>query len=130
MSFARISRTLEAVPDALSIASCTIPIGTEIKNVQLLNGLYFFEALYSGGWKKFRTSEDLPAFTDKGRARREARMHDALVHGRPRLAPVTRNFGVKCSSEQRDWLEEKARETGKKISDIVRAALISSGMPE
>lgn len=129
MSFARINRPLEAVHDESS-AVISIRIGIEIKNVQLIDGAYFFEALHAGGWRKFRTSEDLPAFTDKGRARREARMHDALVHGRPRLAPVTRNFGVKCSSEQRDWLEAKARETGKKISDIVRAALISSGMPE
>lgn len=104
-----------------------LEVDTEIKNVKCVDGGYRFDALIAGAWVSVLTTEDLPAFTDKGRAQRGA----TLKPGRPQEGsePMAGLLAVRVSIEQRDYVRAKASIDGIEVSEYLRGLLIADGMP-
>lgn len=101
-------------------------------------GVYTFRARANSKspWVECTTDEDLPAYTDRGRAQRR---HFPFGHigtmsrGRPRITTdgALSQIGVRLSDTQEDWLKKACRREGYgTISEYIRATLVSIGMPE
>lgn len=117
----------------LAVVSHNLPVGTEIKNVEVFNEGYSFDARVGGGWVRCQTNEDLPAFTDKGSAHREEYAKSlSLRVGRPMRgeSPMSERLVCKVSPVQQKWVLQTAAAHDTSVSEFVRKALISSGMPE
>lgn len=110
-----------------------LPIGTQVKNIELRDGHYTFDGLLPthGGWERYATTEDLPAFTDRGRAHRERSVAATLKPGRPPGGGTTqeRAIAFRPTTEQREWLQARAKKKRTTMSKLVRDALIALGMP-
>lgn len=109
--------------------------GDEIKNVTIVGERYRFEARRKGAtrvhfdWTVLYTAFDLPAFTDKGRAAREA--DRGVVRGRPKSKkPRVKFVTVRLSDEEYEWLKERA---GKRtdingIGTVARNLMVDGGL--
>lgn len=136
--YARLVEPL-TVSVASTGAKMALGIDTEIKRVRLVDGVYHFDARYHmhtlaqvvEGWIEVSTEEDLPAFTDKGRAHRERDVQPTLKPGRPvgGGAPTERAIAFRPTTAQREWLMKRAKKSKTTLSGLVRDALHSLGMP-
>lgn len=109
-----------------------LDVGTEVKCVELVDGGYRCHARVGPNtWIAFETSEDLPAFTDKGRAHRERQVAATLRKGRPPGggSHQERAIAFRPTTEQRAWLQASAEKKRTTMSKLVREALIKLGMP-
>lgn len=133
------ARTIKPL-DAHTVATgerVTLGLDTPIKRVQLIDGVYHFEAhtLIGNGrdkvWLVLNTEEDLPAFTDKGAAHRAKPQHATLRKGRPLAGTenTVRPIAFRPTPAQREWIETMARRGDKSVSEWLRARLVDLGMP-
>lgn len=130
--YARLVSPLKVYGRA-QLAPVELPIGTAIKGVLVFDEGYTFAARIGRLWVMCQTAEDLPAFTDKGREHREAhRANSTLRRGRPRVSSTaaTKRLVCKVTDEQHDYVERCAAQLDITVSEHVRRALISDGMPE
>lgn len=117
-----------------------VPAGTPVKDIRLgADGSYTFLAYLprdrlqeAKRWRQCRTDNDLPAFTDKGTAHREAHSRSVGARGRPRKSGKASSARVVLllTDEQRDYLASivSAPDT---VQDLVRQTLIAHiGMPK
>ncbi len=142
--FARIVEQLEAWTVATN-ERVVVSVDTEIKKVRVVDGGFQFEARmifqtpalreagHSGvsGWLVLGTPEDLPAFTDKGRAHRARQKHATLAPGRPLEGdePTVKPVAFRPTAAQRAWVEHQAARKELTVSEYVREALHAKGMP-
>lgn len=118
----------------------TLAVGVQIKGVFSFDDGYTFAALLrapyapKASWVMFQTEQDLPGFTDAGRAHREAHRDrmTTLQQGRPRRSakPSSRRLVCKVTDAQADYVERCAEQLDISVSEHVRRALIADGMPE
>lgn len=125
----------------LKVVSChgvsyVLPVNTLVKLVKLEDGQFRFMASMKPGelhegWLEWHTTEDLPAFTDKGSAHRDEYAKRLSV-GRPMRgeSPMSERLVCKVSPVQQKWVLQTAAAHDTSVSEFVRKALISSGMPE
>lgn len=134
--FARIVEAL-TVWTVATREEVTLAVDTEIKRVKVVEGGFRFEAhsLIGNGrdrvWLVLETDEDLPAFTDKGRAHRARQVHATLQPGRPLTGEehVVRPIAFRPTSTQRKWIERRATRKQLTVSEYVRSCLEADGMP-
>lgn len=129
--YARIVQRLRV--KSLSGASTFLPPETEIKKVRVEDGAFTFEALIEHGWCTVTTDEDLPAYTDRGRAQRTLLPSSTptLKPGRPvrGVTVATRRLGVPLSAHQAAYVKMKADNIDESAAEYVRRLLIADGMP-
>ncbi len=149
--FARLVAQLEAWTAATG-EKVTLGADIEIKCVQVVDGGYRFEARVSlpfptngiavigvmkaqqgttSAWLLLETHEDLPAFTDKGRAHRARQIHATLKPGRPLTGEehVVKPIAVRVSRTQRYWVERRSGRRDQTVSEYIRGLLEADGMP-
>lgn len=127
----------------LKVVSCygvadVLPVNTLVKRVKLEDGEFRFmasmkpDALHEG-WLEWHTTEDLPAFTDKGRAHREAHTgRTTLRQGRPTVSTeaATHRLVCKVTEAQAEAVEAIAAAEDTNVPGLIRKALTERGMPE
>ncbi len=132
------ARIVENMPSWVKATAelVTVGVDTEIKRVKIVDGsIYQFEAFLNLGdvraWVLLETEEDLPAFTDKGRAHRARQKHATLAPGRPLEGEehVVRPVAVRVSATQRQWVARKAARKHLTVSEYLRGLLEADGMP-
>ncbi len=109
----------------------TAPAGLLIKNVTCVDDGYRFMISRDGeAWEPASTSEDLPAFTDKGSEARAKR--STLRRGKPRMSATVLNRRLVCkvTDEQAAAVEAIAVKEATNVPGLIRKALIERGMPE
>lgn len=110
-----------------------LEVGTEIRHVTPHEEeSTAFEALIGDKWLLCFTPEDLPEFTDRGRARRadeELPIHPALGRGRPPREDELTPRGVRFSNAQWNWITLTAKARAQTVSQYMRAILRRQGMP-
>lgn len=133
--FTRIVEPLKAWVQATA-EPVTLATDTEIKCVKIVDGSIFrFQASMDLGdvraWVVLETEEDLPAFTDKGRAHRARHIHATLQPGRPLTGEehVVRPIAFRPTAAQRAWLQRHADKRDVTLSELVRLGLTKLGMP-
>ncbi len=127
--YARLTRIMWCITEQ---GRTDLPAGLSIKSVRLdQNGVYLFWVNFSGEWVSASTTEDLPAFTDKGTEAR-AKRRATLRPGKPRMGATaaTRRLVCKVREDQHKHVELSAESAGLTVSERVRRALIADGMPE
>lgn len=102
---------------------------TAIKNVEIDGEGYAFEALFSDGWQRVTTAVDLPAFTDRGRAQREARRERVAKRGRPSQNRGRCMITLPVRPDQKAALQKIAADQGTDLAGLVRRAMLAKGMP-
>ena len=134
--YARLIKPLTAVTTATREA-VELPIDTEVKRVNVTEGGYAFQALYyargmfggARGWLVLETDEDLPAFTDKGRAARaERRPRGRPPRGKASTASV-QPVAVRLDEMQRAWVRARAESQHLTVSEYIRNLLTADGLP-
>lgn len=101
-----------------------LSVGTSIKGVEIVAGDFVFQALGTNGWIVCVTSEDLPAFTDKGSEHREHRA--TMRPGRPTVGegPSTKRVVCKVTPDEFERVKRDAAQKGHpSASAYVRALL-------
>lgn len=128
----RYAKLTEPLKCQIHAGTVTLPAGTEIKNVSIVDGLFTFDAhvRVTGAWVRASFSGDLPAFTDRGSAARTRRA--TLKPGRPRVssATLTQRLVCKVTDEQAAAVEVIAEKEATNVPGLIRKALIERGMPE
>lgn len=115
-----------------------LPIGTRVKNVRPHDDGYAFDAEVGGVWIRLSTLEELPMYTDKGRAHRAKSRYPVMEPEPPReqgrppvnsMATIGHALAVRLTAKQREWVSAKAERVKLSPSAYVRHLLLKAGMP-
>ncbi len=120
--FAKIVKRIQ-VRAVTSGAATWLPVGSEIKNVRLEDhGRYEFESRIDKTWVELWTEDDLPTYTDKGRA------HDQLNRGHPAMfaEPADSVIGLRVTRRQLNAIRRKADDLP--VSEYLRKLLRENGV--
>jgi hypothetical protein len=114
----------------------TLPIGTEIKSVKVVDGGYACIALVrlkyerAARWVSFSTFADLPAFTDKGREGRARHPRATMAKGRPAKGATAQSEarGLRMRKDQWDVLDYNCKNADVSRNEAIVGALVTAGL--